>query len=124
MSIQCDENGELSLLEIVNELNLKLYAADPIISGGFTEQVAVGSTQLDASLGTIQTIDMIGDTTFTSVLTSGQSITVILTGGPFVVTWPAGMRWVGGEPTLTEDDTLVFYNVNDILWGSYSGANV
>jgi len=48
-------------------------------------------------------------------------------GATYTVTWPT-MTWVtsGGNvaPTLTANDTLVFWNVAGTLYGAYVGSYV
>ncbi len=97
------------------------------LTGSITEEVSVmPANVIDAANGTIQTKNITGNTTFTEALATGQSMTLILTNtltSTGTITWPA-MLWVGGSaPTLTDDDTLVFFDVGGQCYGSYSGAN-
>jgi len=96
---------------------------------GFTETVYVMTgTIIDPINGTIQTKTMTSNTTFTEVLTDGQSLTLLLTGGDlYTVTWPT-VSWVKAKlseaPVLTASDYLVFWKISGILYGAYVGTSI
>jgi hypothetical protein len=109
-------------------LTNKTYA-DPIITGAITEEVyTLTGVDLDPANGTVQSKTLSGAVTFTSSIATGESIVLMLDGGAtYTVTWPT-MTWVtsGGNvaPTLTANDTLVFWNVAGTLYGAYVGSYV
>jgi len=114
-----------------------VFATSPTLSGptindGYTEEVYAldtsGSIALNPANGSIQTCALSGNPTFTDSLSSGQSITLMLTNGAsYTVTWPT-MTWVtsAGDtaPTLTAADTVVFWKISSTLYGSYVGSYV
>jgi hypothetical protein len=97
--------------------------------GSITEEVyALTGTDLDPANGTIQTKTLATDTTFAESLAAGQSLVLMLdAGASYTVTWPT-ITWVtsGGNvaPTLTANDTLVFWKVGSTLYGAYVGSYV
>lgn len=109
-------------------LTNKTYA-DPIITGAITEEVyTLTGVDLDPANGTVQSKTLSGAVTLTSSIATGESIVLMLNGGAtYTVTWPT-MTWVtsGGNvaPTLTANDTLVFWNVAGTLYGAYVGSYV
>jgi len=83
---------------------------------------------LDPANGTIQTKTLATNTTFAESLAAGQSLVLMLdAGASYTVTWPT-ITWVtsGGNvaPTLTANDTLVFWKVGSTLYGAYVGSYV
>lgn len=121
-----------------NILNLDDYTADGMtltgvvsidIDGDITEEVFTaadsGEIDVDPANGTIQTIDMTGDVTITSSLTTGQFVTLRITSvGTDSVTWPPSMQWLfGSSPALSSGNTnwVQLWNVGDTLYGSYIG---
>jgi len=119
-------------------INLDTYTADGmtltgIASAGFAGDISEavydagtsGAIDIDAANGTIQTIDMTGDVTITSSLTTGQFITLRITSvGSSTVAWPVTMEWLFGlEPALnsTETNWVGVWNVGGTLYGSYTG---
>jgi len=109
-------------------LTNKTYA-DPIITGAITEEVyTLTGVDLDPANGTVQSKTLSGAVTFTSSIATGESIVLMLDGGAtYTVTWPT-MTWVTSvgnvAPTLTANDTLVFWNVAGTLYGAYVGSYV
>jgi len=97
--------------------------------GSITEEVyALTGTELEPDNGTIQTKTLAANTTFTESVAAGQSLVLMLNAGAsYTVTWPT-MTWVtsGGNvaPTLTANDTLVFWKVGSTLYGAYVGSYV
>jgi hypothetical protein len=101
-----------------------------VLDGSTTEEVFAlgtsGSIALDPANGTIQTCALTGDPTFTDSLAAGQSLILMLEdGASYTVTFPT-ITWVtsGGNaaPTLTADDTLVFWKISTTLYGAYVGS--
>lgn len=89
---------------------------------------ALSGTDLDATNGKVQTKTLIGNTTFTDSLSSGDAIVLMLeAGASYTVTYPT-MTWVTSAgnvaPTLTAKDTLVFWKVSTTLYGAYMGSYV
>jgi hypothetical protein len=85
-----------------------------------------GTIALDPANGSIQSSTLTGDPTFTDSLEAGQTIVLMLNGGAsYTVTWPT-VTWVtsAGDtaPTLTANDTLVFWKVSTTLYGAYVGS--
>lgn len=85
-----------------------------------------GSIALDPANGSIQSSTLSGNPTFTDSLEAGQVIVLMLNGGAsYTVTWPT-VTWVtsAGDvaPTLTANDTLVFWKVSTTLYGAYVGS--
>ena len=119
------------------QINIDSYTADGMtitnvasasFAGDISEAVhdagTDGTIDLDASNGTIQTIDVADDVTITSSLTSGQYITLKITSvGEATFTWP-DMEWMFGiEPDLNSTATnwVGIWNVGGTLYGSYTG---
>ena len=85
-----------------------------------------GSIALDPANGSIQSSTLSGDPTFTDSLEAGQVVVLMLNGGAsYTVTWPT-ITWVtsagNAAPTLTANDTLVFWKVSTTLYGAYVGS--
>jgi hypothetical protein len=101
--------------------------ADPTFSAGYIETVyALSGTALDPANGTLQTKTLAANTTFTESLTSGESLVLMLgAGASYTVTWPT-ITWVTSAgnvaPTLTANDTLVFWKISTTLYGAYVGS--
>lgn len=85
-----------------------------------------GSIALDPANGSIQVSTLSGNPTFTDSLEAGQTLVLMLNGGAsYTVTFPT-TTWVtsAGDtaPTLTANDTLVFWKVSTTLYGAYVGS--
>jgi len=85
-----------------------------------------GSIALDPANGSIQSSTLSGNPTFTDSLEAGQVVVLMLNGGAsYTVTWPT-ITWVtstgNSAPTLTANDTLVFWKVSTTLYGAYVGS--
>lgn len=85
-----------------------------------------GSIALDPANGSIQVSTLSGDPTFTDSLEAGQTLVLMLNGGAsYTVTFPT-TTWVtsagNAAPTLTANDTLVFWKVSTTLYGAYVGS--
>lgn len=73
-----------------------------------------GTQDLDLATANVFDVTTTGATTFTFTgATAGVAVgfTLILRGSG-AITWPAGMKWVGGEPTRTTLDQLGFLTVD------------
>ena len=89
---------------------------------------ALTGTALDPNNGTMQVKTLSGNVTLTDSLSSGQSMSLsLINGSSYTVTFPT-ITWVsrGGNnaPTLTANDTLVFYKTSSTLYGVYVGSSV
>ena len=85
-----------------------------------------GSIALDPANGSIQVSTLTGDPTFTDSLEAGQTLILMLNGGASnTVTFPT-VTWVGPDgdsaPTLTANDTLVFWKVSTTLYAANVGS--
>jgi hypothetical protein len=103
---------------------------DLYLSGGVVETTTTvtyaSSIALTYDNGSIQTVTLTGNVTFTDSLADGESIVLMLNAGAsYTVTWPT-LTWVtsGGNvaPTLTANDTLVFWKIGSTLYGAYAGS--
>ena len=117
-------------ISTINEaINLKANKANPTITGGFTEQVAVMPTDAikTTSIGTYLTRALGANTTLTNSLTDGQSALYhfLNAGVTYTLSVPIAIKWVGGEfPTLTDDDFISFWMEGSQLWGEYKGTGI
>jgi hypothetical protein len=97
------------------------------LDGAYSEEVyALSGTALDPANGTLQTKTLAANTTFTESLTSGESMVLMLgAGASYTVTWPT-ITWVTSAgnvaPTLTANDTFVFWKISSTLYGAYAGS--
>jgi len=100
------------------------------LNDGVTEEYyALGSTEdnLDPANGSIQTKTLNQNKILTATgFDSGQSMTLMLSGGTtYTVTWPT-MTWVSSAgntaPTLTANDTIVLWKIGSTLYGAYAGS--
>jgi hypothetical protein len=98
----------------------------------YTEKVATlatsGTIALNPSTGTTLSCAAAGTVTFTDSLSSGQSISLLLTGGSsYTINWPAGTTWVTAAgntaPTLSANNTLVFWKISSTLYGALVGKS-
>ena len=95
--------------------------------GAIVEHVhAMVAQEINANNGTIQVYPISANTAFTSVLTQGQSVTMMIQYTSGTVTWPAGTIWIGETPVLAplKMNVVVFWFVDGVLYGTYSGATV
>ena len=98
---------------------------DPTITGAIAEEVyAISGTVLDPANGTIQTVTLSANTTFTESLSDGESMTLMIDDGTaYTITWPT-MQWAGGEaPTLATSgySVVVLWKVGSTLYGTSVG---
>lgn len=98
---------------------------------GYTETVYTlgtsGTLNLNPANGTVQSTTLSGNPTFTDSISSGQSIVLyIVNGASYTVTWPT-ITWVSfngnSAPTLTTQDTMVFWKIGSTLYGSWIGSS-
>ena len=102
----------------------------PTINNGYTEQVFAisGATPaLDDANGSIQTWTLPSNSTPTSALTTGQSITLMITAGAFTISWPS-VTWKTGSGTAAALNTsgvtaVQLWNVGGVLYGARVGNN-
>jgi len=96
---------------------------------GYTETVfaLTGTTPaLNPANGTVQTWTLSGNSTPTSVIAAGQSMTLMIDdGAAFTITWPS-VNWrtnAGTAPTLntTGFTAIVLWNVGTVLYGARVG---
>jgi hypothetical protein len=81
----------------------------------------LSTSAISNASGTMAYKTISADTTFTDGLTEGDGLVVEITDGDlFVSTWPT-MVWLGGVPTLTGKDIVVFFKLNSTLYGAYIG---
>jgi hypothetical protein len=97
----------------------------------YTEKVATlatsGTIALNPSTGTTLSCAAAGTVTFTDSLSSGQSISLLLTGGSsYTINWPT-TTWVTAAgntaPTLSANNTLVFWKISSTLYGALVGKS-
>lgn len=117
----------------MNHLNDVTNTTNPaaLVQGNFERidsqlyggEVAIPTSAIDWSLGSVFTKTLAGNTTFTfSNLKNGRSILVVLDGsaGSYTVTWPAGILWPGGTAhsmTATGVDIVRFTRINGVTYG-------
>jgi hypothetical protein len=98
---------------------------------GYTESVVTlatsGSIALSITSGTVQSCAAAGTVTFTDSLSSGQSISLLLTNGSsYTINWPT-TTWVTAAgntaPTLSASNTLVFWKISTTLYGALVGKS-
>ena len=97
----------------------------------YTEKVATlatsGTITLNPSTGTTLSCAAAGTVTFTDSLSSGQSISLLLTNGSsYTINWPT-TTWVTAAgntaPTLSANNTLVFWKISSTLYGALVGKS-
>jgi len=139
-------DGTANQVMVTNGSGVLSWAAGPSgtylpLSGGtltgnltlaaYTETVyalaASGTIALSASNGTTQTCAASGTVTFTDSLSSGQSISLLLTNGSsYTINWPT-TTWVTAAgntaPTLSASNTLVFWKISSTLYGALVGKS-
>jgi hypothetical protein len=98
----------------------------------YTEKVATlatsGTIALNPSTGTTLSCAAAGTVTFTDSLSSGQSISLLLTNGSsYTINWPTTTTWVTAAgntaPTLSASNTLVFWKISSTLYGALVGKS-
>lgn len=97
----------------------------------YTEKVATlatsGTIALNPATGTTLSCAAAGTITFTDSLSSGQSISLLLTNGSsYTINWPT-TTWVTAAgntaPTLSASNTLVFWKISTTLYGALVGKS-
>ena len=97
----------------------------------YTEKVATlatsGTIALNPATGTTLSCAAAGTVTFTDSLSSGQSISLLLTNGSsYTINW-ATTTWVTAAgntaPTLSASNTLVFWKISSTLYGALVGKS-
>jgi hypothetical protein len=86
-----------------------------------------GTIALNPANGTVQSCAAAGTVTFTDSLSSGQSISLLITGGStYTINWPT-TTWVTAAgntaPTLSASNTLVFWKISSTLYGALVGKS-
>mgnify|MGYP006286896717 CR=1 FL=1 len=109
---------------------LAVFNANPTLTG-YTETVYTlgtsGSLALNPANGTVQSCAAAGTITFTDSLSSGQSISLLLTNGSsYTINYPT-ITWVSATgnvaPTLSSNNTLVFWKISTTLYGALVGKS-
>lgn len=119
-------SNELSNKANSSDLDLKLNATNPVITGSITEQVYnLTGTVISPANGTIQYKTVSANTTFTETLTAGQSVILRLIGANGkTITFPT-ITWVGAvTPILTANCAIVLWKEQSTLYGAYVGTLV
>lgn len=85
-----------------------------------------GTVILDPANGSIQTTSLTNNITFTDSIDAGQSLVLhIDAGSSYTVGFPT-TTWVTSAgntaPTLTANDTVVFWKISSTLYGAYVGS--
>lgn len=64
-------------------------------------------------------------TTVNDSLAQGESILLVITASSYTISWPAGVKWMGGAaPTLdtTDENWICLWKNNSTLYGSFVGV--
>lgn len=96
---------------------------DAEFTGYVQEEVyALTGTAINPANGTVQTKTITGNTTFSQSLSSGQSVTLLLTDADdYTITWPT-ITWPGGsDPTMTGLDLVELVKIGSTVFGSHIG---
>jgi hypothetical protein len=98
-----------------------LTASSIDLNGEVVEQVyTLTGTDLDPANGTIQLLTLTANTTLTSSIANGESVTLMIDDGTdYTITWPT-MQWSGGEaPTLATSgySVVTLWKAGDVLYG-------
>ena len=107
-----------------------VVGGDLLVDGRIVEDTVVnvsfsGSYTLGSGTAALIYHTLSGSATYTDSVVEGQNITLMLDSGANGVTWPAGIKWVGGSaPDLDEDNhnIISIWKVNGILFGSWGGS--
>ena len=93
-----------------------------------TVQILSGTTPVIEPLnGTLMSWTLSADSTPTESMENGQSVTLMITAGSFIITWDsvlAPARWTGGaapELPATGQAVITLWKVNDLVYGSHLG---
>jgi len=126
------DNNLATPVTLTNDANWDFIEAvspiNPVFTGSITEQTAtMPALALDPANGTIQTLTMTADSTFTENLLDGQYLFFELTNGGFTADWITSMTvvWIDGKiPILSTTALLMFYKSSNILKGALVGSIV
>jgi len=104
----------------------KLALAKGVVENTTTVSYA-SSIALTYDNGSIQTVTLTGNVTFTDSLADGEAIVLMLNGGAsYTVTWTAVTKWVSSSgnaaPTLTANDTIVLWKIGSTVYAAYAGS--
>ena len=128
--VNCVENGRVDLY-YDNAVKIATSTTGVDITGGITEDTNTvtyaSSIALSYSNGSIQTVTLTGNVTFTDSLSDGQAIVLMLNAGASnTVTWTAVDKWVSSSgnaaPTLTANDTIVIWKIGTTVYAAYAGS--
>lgn len=124
---------DLKQATLVSGTNIKTLNGASLLGSSdidtFLETVyTLSGTAMDKDNGTIQTITFSANTTLTSSLSSGESITLhMINASSYTITFPT-ITWVTGDgntlPEFTSSDVIVIWNVSGTLYGAYVGSGV
>ena len=104
---------------------------DLYLSGGVVDTTTTvsyaSSIALSYTNGAIQSVALSGNVTFTDSLADGEAVVLMLdNGASHTVTWTAVTKWVtssgNAAPTLTANDTLVFWKIGTSVYAAYAGS--
>lgn len=97
------------------------------LTKGYSETIyTLVGTDIASTNGSVQTKTLSANTTFTSSLATGNSVTLMLNPATYTVTWPT-ITWISTTgnvtPTLTASvmNTIVLWNIAGTLYGNYLG---
>lgn len=112
--------------KLSNRVQRENYGSNPSFLGRIKEQTAtVPGTALDPDFGTVQSITLTGNTTFTDNLEDGEYLTLHIDDGTgYTIVWPT-MQWMGGgAPTLETSgwNIVTVWKVGSTLFGTSNGA--
>jgi hypothetical protein len=104
----------------------KLALAKGVVEKTTTVTYA-SSIALTYNNGSIQTVTLTGNVTFTDSLADGEAIVLMLNAGAsYTVTWTAVDKWVSSSgnaaPTLTANDTIVLWKIGSTVYAAYAGS--
>lgn len=96
-----------------------------LVSNGEVEEqtYSLTGTAIDPANGTMQYKTLAANTTFTSSITEGEYVTLLIDdGSAYTITWPTGMYWPNGvAPTLSTTgwNVIQLWMTNSLLYGSF-----
>jgi hypothetical protein len=116
VSINPDTNGNTTIPGNLT-LNRALVETTHAISGT--------APNLDPTNGSIQTWTLTGASSPLDAMQSGQTLTLMVTGNGFLITWPS-ISWksqIGAAPTLNSSGVtaIMLWKVDSVLYGARVG---
>ena len=102
-----------------------LTVAGRVVEDTVVNAAVSGSVSIGTDAASIYYHTSSGSTTYTDGLVEGQSVTLMLKPGAQTITWPAGIKWVGGfAPDLDNNNfnVISLWKANNILFGSWGGS--